>query len=85
MDDFQNMGFRRLKDFLGETDMKETTWATKLLNGQVPPCYELSKGAVGYLKSDIQIFLKFVKLYKRPRHGQLWIDIKKMMLEKHPD
>lgn len=85
MDDVEKMGFMRQKDFIGETGMSDSTWSNRIRNGQLPPKYDLSIGTVGYLKSDIHIFLKFMKLYKWPRRGQLWFDIKKRMLERHSD
>lgn len=85
MGDVENMGFLRRKEFIRTAKISPSAWDNGVSCGRLPPKFQLSKKNVGYLKSDIRILLKYIKLYKLPRKGQLWVDIKKMMLERHPD
>lgn len=85
MDDVENMGFYRYAEFEDQTGMSDSCWVDGSKAGRFPPGFKLGVKAIGYLKQDIHIYMKYKELYKRPRKEQLWVDIKKMMLEHHPD
>jgi hypothetical protein len=85
MGDVENMGFYRLNAFIDDIPMGDSSWAEYVKYGWAPPSFYLSEGCVGYLKSDIHLLRKHNQLYKRLRRNQQWEDIKKMMLERHPD
>lgn len=85
MDDVENLGFYRLNDFIDDMPMADSTWNDYVKHGWLPPKFNLSINCVGYLKSDIHLLRKYNQRYKRPRRNQTWEDIKKMMLELHPD
>ena len=84
MDDVENIGFYRKKDFINLVGMAPGAWSNGVKRGQLPPKYNLSVKDVGYLKEDIILYLKFKGLYKRPKKNQTWEDIKKLMSELHP-